>query len=54
MVQTIVIGNSTEGALLNWLKDSEIDYNTVRQDIPAVRQFLFDGIRKRIVYYYRN
>ncbi|MEA1962461.1 MAG: calcium-translocating P-type ATPase, PMCA-type [Bacillota bacterium] len=46
--KSLVIGNSTEGALLNWLKDSQIDYEAVRRDIPIARQFLFDGIRKRM------
>jgi len=46
--KNLVIGNSTEGALLNWLKESKIDYETLRQDIPVDRQFLFDGIRKRM------
>ncbi len=46
--KTLVIGNSTEGALLHWLKNCEIDYNTIRQDSSIVKQFLFDGTRKRM------
>jgi Ca2+-transporting ATPase len=43
-----VIGNSTEGALLRWLRAHAIDYRNLREDIPAARQYLFDGKRKRM------
>lgn len=44
----IVIGNSTEGALLRWLKEYGIDYAQVRAEMHETRQFLFDGNRKRM------
>jgi len=44
----IVIGNSTEGALLRWLADHAIGYREIRKAFPPLRQFLFDGNRKRM------
>lgn len=44
----VVIGNSTEGALLKWLKDNGIDYIELRNRFPVVKQILFDGNRKRM------
>jgi Ca2+-transporting ATPase len=44
----IVIGNSTEGALLRWLNNHALDYVHLRAETPAARQYLFDGIRKRM------
>ncbi|MFA6363472.1 calcium-translocating P-type ATPase, PMCA-type [Methanoregula sp.] len=46
--RVIVIGNSTEGALLRWLRAHGIDYRELRKEIPAIRQKLFDGKRKRM------
>ncbi|WP_292425187.1 calcium-translocating P-type ATPase, PMCA-type [Methanoregula sp.] len=46
--RVIVIGNSTEGALLRWLRAHAIDYRMQRKKIPVVRQYLFDGKRKRM------
>jgi Ca2+-transporting ATPase len=46
--KVIVIGNSTEGALLRWLRAHAIDYQTARTEFPAIRQHLFDGKRKRM------
>jgi len=46
--KTIVIGNSTEGALLRWLKEYGIDYAQVRAEIHETKQYLFDGNRKRM------
>jgi Ca2+-transporting ATPase len=46
--KVIVIGNSTEGALLRWLKEAGLDYRKIRADHPAVHQNLFDGKRKRM------
>ena len=43
-----VIGNSTEGALLRWLRVNSIDYRHLRTEHPAARQYLFDGNRKRM------
>jgi Ca2+-transporting ATPase len=42
------IGNSTEGALLRWLRAHAIDYRQLRNEHPAGRQILFDGKRKRM------
>ncbi len=46
--RTIVIGNSTEGALLRWLKKHDLDYMQIRAETHSTRQFLFDGKRKRM------
>ncbi|MGB8219959.1 MAG: HAD-IC family P-type ATPase, partial [Methanoregula sp.] len=46
--RVIVIGNSTEGALLRWLQAHAIDYRNVRKEWVAIRQNLFDGKRKRM------
>jgi Ca2+-transporting ATPase len=44
----IVIGNSTEGALLRWLIDHSLDYRQLRAETTVRKQFLFDGSRKRM------
>ncbi|GAB6284413.1 MAG: calcium-translocating P-type ATPase, PMCA-type [Methanoregula sp.] len=44
----IVIGNSTEGALLRWLREYNLDYLHIRKETHVTRQFLFDGNRKRM------
>lgn len=44
----IVIGSSTEGALLLWLEKSQINYDKVRHEFPIIKTFLFDGTRKRM------
>ncbi|MFA5211865.1 MAG: calcium-translocating P-type ATPase, PMCA-type, partial [Methanoregula sp.] len=44
----IVIGNSTEGALLRWLREYNLDYLHIRKETHVTRQFLFDGSRKRM------
>jgi Ca2+-transporting ATPase len=46
--RVIVIGNSTEGALLRWLRAHALDYRELRKDVPAIHQKLFDGKRKRM------
>jgi Ca2+-transporting ATPase len=46
--QLVVIGNSTEGALLRWLQKYDIDYAKVRQAHNVVKQILFDSTRKRM------
>ncbi|MDD4137476.1 MAG: calcium-translocating P-type ATPase, PMCA-type [Methanoregula sp.] len=46
--KTTVIGNSTEGALLRWLKEYGLDYAQVRAEMHETKQFLFDGNRKRM------
>ena len=42
----LTIGNSTEGALLRWLRDHSIDYHHIRREVPAWKQYLFDANRK--------
>lgn len=44
----IVIGNSTEGALLRWLQTHGQDYRKIRAETTVSRQYLFDGTRKRM------
>jgi Ca2+-transporting ATPase len=46
--RVMVIGNSTEGALLRWLRDSHLDYMQIRAETAAKKQYLFDGNRKRM------
>jgi P-type Ca2+ transporter type 2C len=44
----IVIGNSTEGALLRWLRQYKLDYMQLRAETHTTKQYLFDGNRKRM------
>jgi Ca2+-transporting ATPase len=44
----IVIGNSTEGALLRWLREHNLDYRQMRAETHVTKQYLFDGNRKRM------
>lgn len=44
----IVIGNSTEGALLRWLREHGLDYRQIRAETHVTKQYLFDGNRKRM------
>ena len=44
----MVIGNSTEGALLRWLRQHSLDYMHFRAETRVTRQYLFDGNRKRM------
>jgi Ca2+-transporting ATPase len=44
----IVIGNSTEGALLRWLRQHGLDYMQFRTETRTTRQYFFDGTRKRM------
>jgi P-type Ca2+ transporter type 2C len=46
--KTITVGNSTEGALLHWLREAEIDYAEVRSRHHAEHQLLFSSERKRM------
>ncbi|MFA6333619.1 MAG: HAD-IC family P-type ATPase, partial [Methanoregula sp.] len=46
--KTVVIGNSTEGALLRWLAEYKLDYAQIRAEQHETKQFLFDGNRKRM------
>jgi P-type Ca2+ transporter type 2C len=44
----MVIGNSTEGALLRWLRQYALDYLQLRAETSPTKQYLFDGNRKRM------
>ena len=44
----IIIGNSTEGALLRWLKEQSCDYMQIRAKTHITNQYLFDSKRKRM------
>ena len=44
----IVIGNSTEGALLRWLRHNSLNYMQIRAETHVTKQYLFDGSRKRM------
>lgn len=46
--QTTTIGNSTEGALLRWARESGIDYQQQRGEAPVVYQLHFSSDRKRM------
>jgi P-type Ca2+ transporter type 2C len=46
--KVIVIGNSTEGALLRWLREYTFDYMHIRAETRTIKQYLFDGNRKRM------
>lgn len=46
--KVIVIGNSTEGALLRWLRQYGLDYMQLRAETTTTKQYLFDGNRKRM------
>jgi len=46
--KVIVIGNSTEGALLRWLRAESLDYMQLRAETHVAKQYLFDGNRKRM------
>jgi Ca2+-transporting ATPase len=46
--KVIVIGNSTEGALLRWLREYNYDYMHIRAETRTTKQYLFDGNRKRM------
>src|SRR5512136_1651721 len=46
--RVIVIGNSTEGALLRWLRHNSLDYMQIRAEMHVTKQYLFDGNRKRM------
>jgi len=44
----LVIGNSTEGALLQWLNEAKIDYQALRAAVPLLHQLHFSSERKRM------
>ena len=41
-----VIGNPTEGALLLWLRNEQVDYNHLRNNTPIIEQLTFSTERK--------
>jgi Ca2+-transporting ATPase len=43
-----VVGNSTEGALLLWLRDADIDYAPLRREYPLLFTIHFSSERKRM------
>src|SRR5262249_55948182 len=44
----VVVGNSTEGALLLWLREAGIDYAPVRSQYPLLFTLHFSSDRKRM------
>jgi Ca2+-transporting ATPase len=46
--KTTTIGNSTEGALLQWLREGHIEYGQIRLQTPALYQIHFSSERKRM------
>ena len=46
--QALIIGNTTEGALLKWLQQNHIDYLKLRDKFPPFSLICFDGKRKRM------
>jgi P-type Ca2+ transporter type 2C len=42
------VGNSTEGALLLWLHEAGVEYQTLRQQFPPLYQVHFSSERKRM------
>jgi P-type Ca2+ transporter type 2C len=46
--RTVTIGNSTEGALLRWLRESQVEYGQLRLQFPALYQLHFSSERKRM------
>jgi Ca2+ transporting ATPase len=45
-VSSAVIGNPTEGAILKWLTNYNVDYKQVRKDIPVIHSISFSSKRK--------
>ena len=43
-----VVGNSTEGALLQWIAESNLDYVKLRDENPVLYQMHFSSERKRM------
>jgi Ca2+-transporting ATPase len=46
--KTVVIGNNTEGALLNWLREAGVEYGELRLQSPVLYRILFSSERKRM------
>ncbi|MCS7046308.1 MAG: calcium-translocating P-type ATPase, PMCA-type, partial [Gemmataceae bacterium] len=46
--KVVTLGNSTEGALLQWLREAGLDYNRLRHQFPVLYQVHFSSERKRM------
>ena len=46
--KAVVVGNSTEGALLQWLHECGLDHGPLRQQFPLLYSILFSSERKRM------
>jgi Ca2+-transporting ATPase len=46
--QIVTLGNTTEGALLRWLGEHDVDYRAIRGQYPVVYQLHFSSDRKRM------
>ena len=46
--KTVIIGNNTEGALLNWLREAGIEYGELRLKFPVLYRIHFSSERKRM------
>jgi Ca2+-transporting ATPase len=44
----VTVGNSTEGALLQWLREGHVEYTQLRLEKPALYQVHFSSERKRM------
>jgi Ca2+-transporting ATPase len=44
----VTVGNSTEGALLQWLNESGLEYQKLRLQVPPLYQIHFSSERKRM------
>jgi len=44
----VTVGNTTEGALLQWLRDRGLDYSALRAEHPLLYQVHFSSERKRM------
>ncbi len=52
--KTITIGNSTEGALLQWLREAGLEYGEARLEYEALYQIHFSSERKRMTTVVKN
>jgi Ca2+-transporting ATPase len=46
--KVVTVGNSTEGALLQWLREGHVEYASLRLQWPALYQIHFTSDRKRM------
>ncbi len=46
--KTVVVGNPTEGSLLQWLAEAGLNYHKLRGQFPPIYQILFSSERKRM------